>query len=324
MNWPTLLPPALMALSSIAALVMMAIYLRKARLIEDTPSSRIRSAPQGYVELSGFAHANGNNNGQSESAGNKADLLMAPLTKIPCVWYRYRIERYERGDKNSRWRTIESGASEQWFVLDDDSGRCHVDPRGAEVTPTTRQRWQGESRQPVATGRNPATPSFSIFGIEPFSLSLDLWSWGAQEYRYTEWRIHAGEWLYALGQFETVHAPTGEERTQTQMKNLLNQWKQNRDELLARFDRNGDGEIDLQEWELARREAERVARAEIVSAPASAPVSVLTRPPSRQQPYLIATTDPEQLARRYRWYALFSPVIGFGLAAIIGKLHWVH
>jgi hypothetical protein len=67
-----------------------------------------------------------------------------------------------------------------------------------------------------------------------------------------------------------------------------------------------------------------VARAEIVSTPTSAPVSILTRPPSRQQPYLIATTDPEQLARRYRWYALFSPVIGFGLAAIIGKLHWVH
>jgi len=315
MNWQALWPPLLMATSSIAALMMMAIYLRKARLIEDTPASRIRSAPQGYVELSGFARANGNN----ETTSNQTDLLIAPLTKSPCVWYRYRIERYERGDKHSRWRTIESGASEQWFVLDDDSGRCHIDPRGAEVTTTTHQRWQGQSRQPLASGRSSADLSFSVFGFIPFSLSF-----GTQEYRYTEWRIHAGEWLYALGQFETMHAPTSEERTQAQMKNLLNQWKQNRDELLARFDRNGDGEIDLREWELARREAERVARAEIVSTPTSAPVSILTRPPSRQQPYLIATTDPEQLARRYRWYALFSPVIGFGLAAIIGKLHWVH
>ena len=313
-------PPVLMAIAALGALVMMAIYLRKARLIEDTPSSRIRSAPQGYVELSGFARADVN----GESTNKYDGYLMAPLTQKPCVWYRYRIERYERGDKNSRWRTIESGASEQWFVLDDDSGRCHIDPRGAEVTPTKCERWQGESQQPIVTGRSNPSLWKTIFNGAPFSLFFDSWSLGAHEYRYTEWRIHAGEWLYALGQFETVHAPTGEERTQTQMKNLLNQWKQNRDELLARFDRNGDGEIDLQEWELARREAERIARADVVSAPAATPLNVLTRPPSRQQPYLIATTDPEQLARRYRRFALFSPIIGFGIAAMIGKLHGVH
>src|SRR5690606_16652826 len=110
--------PALTAAAG--GLALMARQLRRARLIEDTPTSRIRSAPQGYVELTGFAR---------EVAA--ADTpLRGPLTGKPCVWFRYRIERYQRG-KRSGWHPVESGASAQWFELDDGSGRCWIDPAGA-------------------------------------------------------------------------------------------------------------------------------------------------------------------------------------------------
>ena len=49
---------------------------RRLRLIEDTPTSRVRSMALGRVELAG-------------SAVGKADLE-APFTGTPCVYYRYR------------------------------------------------------------------------------------------------------------------------------------------------------------------------------------------------------------------------------------------
>ena len=64
--------------------------LKKARIIEDVPTSKIRSAHQGYVELTGVSRSQDHN------------LLSAPLTGTRCLWFDYRIERY-KGGKNSRW-----------------------------------------------------------------------------------------------------------------------------------------------------------------------------------------------------------------------------
>ncbi|MET0378331.1 MAG: GIDE domain-containing protein [Spongiibacteraceae bacterium] len=308
MNWNLLLPPLLALAAAAGGLLFMAAQLRKARLIEDTPTSRIRSAPQGYVELGGFARA----------LGDSEQPLIAPLTQQTCVWFRYRIERYERGGKNSRWNTIESGSSEQWFELDDGGDRCCVDPRGADITPTVRECWKGSSRHAqhsVKTHRSPLDVIFGNLG-ERFTFG------GSDEYRYTEWRIHAGTRLYALGHFETVHGPSGAEREQIQTRALLNQWKQNRDELLGRFDRNGDGEIDLQEWEEARRSAARAAQIQALKDAPAAAISVLCRPPNRSQPYLIATTDPERLARRHRWQAAFGLLVGIGGAGLFTLRHF--
>ena len=53
--------------------------LARKRLIEDTPTSRIRSAPQGFVELAGVAGV------------FEGEPIIAPLTQRPCCWYRYRF-----------------------------------------------------------------------------------------------------------------------------------------------------------------------------------------------------------------------------------------
>jgi hypothetical protein len=164
-----------------------------------------------------------------------------------------------------------------------------------------RKRWYGSEREPAR---------IAAIGIQRKIFN--------QRYRYTERRIQANEWLYALGWFETVHAPGPEQLAQAQMKLLLNEWKKNRDALLARFDSNRDGELDLQEWERARAEAAQQARHHATQQPEQPPVNTLSRPPLRDKPYLLATTDPEQLAKRYRRNAFFSLVIGFAAAAWFG------
>ncbi len=252
--------------------------LIKARTIEDTPTSKIRSAHQGYVELTG-------------SAGEGDDgPVLGKLTGNTCLWYSYRIEKYESSGKSSHWRTIEKGASSRPFQLDDGSGRCYIHPDRAEVTTHRRQVWYGGSRLPTSTVDG------GLFN---------------RRYRYTEERLHDGDLLYCIGQFQSLHPPSVKEQTRKRAGELLNQWKQDYDALVTRFDRNGDGEVDLKEWQHVRNQAELTAYREVRENYDHSPVHVLSYSPSRRQPFLIATSDPKRLAKGYRWRFM-----GYGALAI--------
>lgn len=259
--------------------------LRRARVVEDTPTSKIRSAHQGYVELIGSA---------SPPAGGTP--LFTGLQHLPCLWFRYRIERYERSGKNSRWRTVEQHSSTAPFVLSDGTGQCLVYPERAEINSHHRRQWYGNQRRPI--------------GTENGGLLL------GRRYRYTEERLCENDLLYALGIFETRHPPSDAERNTVRMAEILSDWKQDYDRLVNRFDRDGDGNISPQEWELARSEAMRKAEREQRSAPQSNAINTLRYSPSRQQPFIIATSDPESLSRRYRWQS-FAWLVG-GLIAVAG------
>jgi len=97
--------------------------LERYRTVADTPTSRIASAPQGYIELVGRGQ-------QPPGAG-----LVSPISGLPCLWYRYRVER-KNGD---RWEYVESGVSHDTFGVDDDSGSVLVDPEGAEILTSRKQ-----------------------------------------------------------------------------------------------------------------------------------------------------------------------------------------
>lgn len=105
---------------------------RRARAVADTPTSRIASAAQGYVELIGIGKPLG---GQP---------VISPANHLPCLWYRYRIEHR---DSDNKWTLESQGESEASFILDDGSGECLVDPVGAEMLVSKKDQWtQGERR----------------------------------------------------------------------------------------------------------------------------------------------------------------------------------
>ena len=113
-----------LGLLAVIGLIAWTSTFRRRRAITDTPTSRIASAAQGYVELSGQGRALDD------------PPLYAPLTQAPCLWYRFQIE--ERTGQN-KWQTIDSGESDVPFILEDGSGRCVIDPDGAEIL-TQHQR----------------------------------------------------------------------------------------------------------------------------------------------------------------------------------------
>lgn len=254
--------------------------LRSARIIEDTPTSKIRSAHQGYVELIGYA-----------KAGSEQPLFSG-LSNTPCLWYRYNIERYESSGKNSSWRSIERKTSEQTFVLNDGTGDCFVYPARAEVSTLRKKVWKGSERHPRGS-----TNSHSLFG---------------SRYRYTEEILCADDLLYIIGQFQTRHPPSASELQSKAMTDILNDWKQDYDQLVARFDRNGDGEIDIKEWDLVRAEARRKAQRQYHKQTPPSAIHTISYSPSRRQPYMIASSEPNSLSKRFRWQAFFMLLASLG------------
>src|SRR5512142_1540696 len=98
---------------------------RRARAVDDTPTSKIASAAQGYTELVG--------RGRPLSGVP----LVSPLRHVECLWYRYLVERRNKDS----WQNESSGESDASFIVDDGSGECLVDPVGAEILPVQTETW---------------------------------------------------------------------------------------------------------------------------------------------------------------------------------------
>ncbi|MFN2309998.1 MAG: GIDE domain-containing protein [Gammaproteobacteria bacterium] len=262
--------------------------LHRARLIEDLPTARVRSAHQGYVEL--------------EGSGRLLDgpPIVAPLTGTHCLWYRYRVEQREthrdsRGNSSSHWSTVQAGISDGLFVLDDGTGRCIIDPEGAEVIPGARDVWYG--RQALPRSGPPAGRTWLRFS--------------GGDFRYTEERLMPGP-IYALGWFNTLSTAPGD--VNTEVAALLRDWKGDQPALLARFDRNGDGQIDPGEWAAAREAALQEVIALRMHRPRTSASNLLARPPSDRHPFLLSAVPQVDLARRYRRRAL-AALVATGIGA---------
>ncbi|HTW73758.1 MAG TPA: hypothetical protein VMD56_02425 [Steroidobacteraceae bacterium] len=262
-------PGTVVATLVIACLVCFALTYRawaRARSLSDTARARVRSAPHGYVELYGNTAFPPQTSDQAKSA---------PLTGRACVWWRYHI--YHRAGRG--WDCIDRGASDSAFVLQDDTGACIVDPRGAEVTPSERQVWYGSDSWPSS----------------PYSTGLGALG---SSYKYIEQRIYEADGVCVLGEL----AATGglaDGGVETEVATLLHDWKNDPAALLRRFDRDGDGQLNAQEWEAARA----AARAEVLAQRAQTPLVKQMARPHDGRPYLLAARSPQGLARRYRWQA---------------------
>ena len=149
--------------AGVALAVVTFRYIRWIRMIEDVPTSRARSATQGYVEL------------QGDTELMPGPPILSPVSRREVAWWSLRVDK-RSGD---RWKRVSLETSDALFYLRDETGVCIVDPDDAIVTTPHRKT--------TRHGR----PSMTVVG------GL------AGEYRYHERLLLPGDHLFVIGAFRT-------------------------------------------------------------------------------------------------------------------------
>ena len=93
--------------------------LQRRRLILNTPSSKIRSASMGLVEISGLATG--------------PYVIRSPIKQVDCFYYRSVAWELRREGKNSNWVKIGEETLHVPFYIDDGTGTLLVNPDGADM-----------------------------------------------------------------------------------------------------------------------------------------------------------------------------------------------
>jgi len=257
----------------LAAMALLSVFawqsaLRRLRAVRDTPTSKIASAAQGYVELIG----------RGQQFGELP--LLGKLTQLPCLWYRYKVERR---DSDKDWQIEDSGESGDSFLLRDESGACVVDPEHAEIVTRHRDQWQQGG------------------------------------YRYTEWKLLKQDSIYVIGQFRTQGGSTLTFDNRAELNALLAEWKKNMPALHARFDLNKDGELSMDEWLLARSAAKREVTKKLRAARAQPDIHIIGQPRDGKL-FLISNLTPDRLSRRYLLWTWAHLAIFFASLGAFGWL----
>lgn len=93
--------------------------LARKRLIQNTPTSKIRSASVGLVEFNGLAEG--------------PRTIKAPITSLNCFFYRSMAWEWRQSGKNSHWEKVVDESLHVPFYLNDNTGRILIEPEGAEM-----------------------------------------------------------------------------------------------------------------------------------------------------------------------------------------------
>lgn len=285
-NMPTLiyqyglrtgLIPAALGLSALWGAVY---FWHLKRRIENTPTSKTRSAAMGMIEVSGRA--------------KRMYALVSPISQLPCVYYC--LKKYQRNKRDDAWRVTQVTTSGNVpFILADDTGSIIVDPQGAQLS-----------------------PQYSTEGVP--GQSNILFSSASEANHYEKWKeevLHDGCNLYVLGFARSIDAAEHTGNISHKVAQKLRALKTDHAALMA-YDADNDGKIDAAEWDKARSDMEQQALREKLhnNQQRSNQQLVIGAPPQKGLPFIIAETESEtNLTRKYSWY---SPLLLFvALASII-------
>ncbi|MFH1255740.1 MAG: GIDE domain-containing protein [Candidatus Diapherotrites archaeon] len=154
-------------------------WMKQKRLIENTPTSKVRSIAMGQVEVFGEAIANENR------------LIKSPLSNSDCVYYKYSVMEHRGSGKNSRWVVVKKGEERAHFYLKDETGLVLVDPADAEIDiPADFQFDSSWGKDPPETVKN---------FLRANNLSFEGWLGINKRMHYTEFFIAPGDRLYIMG-----------------------------------------------------------------------------------------------------------------------------
>lgn len=159
-------------------------FLKIKHLIQNTPTSKIRSVAMGFAEVGGKVIP-------YEDYGT----MMSPFSNEKCVYYRYLIEEYRSTGKSSSWVTIKKGTENRLFYIQDETGRILVDPNKASIDISKSNVYNS------AMGKDPPQNVLRFLEMENIRFEGILFGIN-KRMRYTEYIIKPYDSLYIMGTVE--------------------------------------------------------------------------------------------------------------------------
>lgn len=153
---------------------------RKKRLIENIPTSKIRSIAMGLVEIYG------------EVLPYSDNILKSPFSQNDCVYYKYTIDELRSSGKSTHWVNIKKGWDYRNFFLKDVTGMVLVDPLDAKIDIPVDNVFKS------SLGKDPPYKVKQF--LQKSNVAFEGFLFGINKtMRYTEYFIAPNDKLYIMG-----------------------------------------------------------------------------------------------------------------------------
>lgn len=106
-------------IAGVLLLIRTVFFPGERKVMEDTPTSKVRSVAMGFAELKGVA--------------KPRLLLTSPYSNFPCIYYKYTVEVEVDTGRHRARKIVKEGESGTSFYLDDGTGKILVSPRHARL-----------------------------------------------------------------------------------------------------------------------------------------------------------------------------------------------
>ena len=168
------------AIVGIGFLIWGLLSFKVKRLIENIPTSKIRSIAMGLVEIFGVVVSPKNN------------LLKSPFSNKDCVYYKYKVEELQSSGKATYWTTIRKGWDFHFFYLKDNTGMVLIDPRDAKIDIPVDNVFDS------TLGKDPPYEVKQFLHKENIAFEGSLFGIN-KTMKFTEYFIAPGDKLYIIG-----------------------------------------------------------------------------------------------------------------------------
>lgn len=160
------------------AVVLYNKYSKRYRIILNTETSRITTLKKGFYEIKGkIALLN--------------EKLTSPLSKAPCVYFKFKVEEQRSSGKSSHWHTIIKDEKYVRFGVQDTSGMAYIEAEGAKLIVNKDDKG--------STGIfNKATTELEA-ALKMYGKTSNGWIFD-KTLKYEETYLSEGDDLYVLGE----------------------------------------------------------------------------------------------------------------------------
>lgn len=261
------------------------------RMVENLPTSKVRSAAMGVCELQGTVRP-------------WRDPLKAYYSGLDCVLYQYLVERRRTDSKGrTRWETIHEGGRRAPFYLEDETGRILVDPQGLRLELDVGFEAHGDN---IPAPGMALSEDWRKQSFNPWPSLME-----GTAYRVREWLLCPGDPAFILGGIgkNRDFVQDYKARLHQRIRELKAQ-----PEKMKACDANQDGRIGEREWEqaVARLEQE-LLKEELSNADPAADDRILRRDPHYHLGLVAKSDEKRFLGRLRRQSLLWTAAGGLGL-----------